>query len=165
MYVTVGRDGEHVVWTGWRNPVKESVDLPELRFSADQYEAEVRRAGADLDWEWPGETVARLLEAALREHDDWPARWDCDLDSIWSARMEPGRIDMMLTFPRGAADTDRLWLQFGLTPEISADDPSKQVEQLVARLTAGDPRAVAKVWGGSQAAAEHFGYPWPPDYP
>ncbi|MFD9105214.1 hypothetical protein ACFVZN_29610 [Streptomyces virginiae] len=40
-----------------------------------------------------------------------------------------------------------------------------QAEQLEGRLTAGDPRATAQVWGGSQEAAEKLGYRWPPEYP
>lgn len=34
LYVTVGRDGEHVVWAGWRDPANQDVDLPALRFDA-----------------------------------------------------------------------------------------------------------------------------------
>ncbi|MFF7250681.1 hypothetical protein ACFZBU_43260 [Embleya sp. NPDC008237] len=72
---------------------------------------------------------------------------------------------MVLTCPRGATDTDRHWLQFGLTIEISAGDPSEQAEQIAAGLTAGDPRAGARLWGGTREAAEQYGYPWPPNHP
>jgi len=63
--------------------------------------------------------------------------------------------------PRDRADADQPWLQFGMILPISADDPSDQAEYLEARLTAGDPRATAEVWGGSHDA-EQLGYPWPP---
>lgn len=32
--MTVGRDGEHVTWAGWRDPANQDVDLPALRFDA-----------------------------------------------------------------------------------------------------------------------------------
>ncbi|MFD8755981.1 hypothetical protein ACFV0O_34150 [Kitasatospora sp. NPDC059577] len=164
LYVTVGRDGEHVVWAGWRDPVDEDLDLPELRFAAGQYEAEVLRAEEDRGWEWPGGAVARLLEARLRGREDWLARWDCEVEDVWAARQEPDRIHLLLRHPRNRADTDLPWIQFGTTLWISAEDPSDQVEELEARLTAGDPRATAEVWGGTHHA-EQLGYPWPPADP
>ncbi|MEY2242259.1 hypothetical protein AB8A21_04765 [Streptomyces sp. BF23-18] len=57
---------------------------------------------------------------------------------------------------------DQPWLPFGITLPVSQDDPvDSQAEHLQARLTAGDPRAIAEVWGGSEAYAEQLGYPWP----
>ncbi|MFE6049210.1 hypothetical protein ACFQ6N_00455 [Kitasatospora sp. NPDC056446] len=162
LYVTVRRDGERVVWEGWRDPVKQGLDLPEIRFAADQYEAEVSRAEADRSWEWPAVTVAMLLEAALREPGDWLARWECELEDIWAARGAPEEIQVVLRHPPDREDTDLPYIQFGMTLPISADDPSEQARRLEAQLTAGDPRAVAEVWGGFQN--EKLGYPLP-DYP
>lgn len=161
LYVTVRRHGDHVVWTGWRDPAHQEFDPPELRFTADQYEAEVLRAGEDRSWEWPAGAVARLLEAGLRRHADWLARWDCELEGVWSSRKEPDRIHVVLMHPRNRADPDRPWLQFGMTLPIAADTPSTQAERYEAQLTAGDPRTTAEVWGGSHDA-ERLGYPWPP---
>ncbi|MFE3501841.1 hypothetical protein [Kitasatospora sp. NPDC059160] len=161
LYVTVGRDGEQVVWSGWRNSASRDVDLPELRFAAGPYEAEVRRAEADRAWETTTGAVARLLEARLRSRTDWLLRWDCEVDAVWNHRENPDRIHLLLLHPRDRAESDLPWLQFGIALPISAADPSAQAEQLEARLTATDPRATAEVWGGSYQA-EQLGYPWPP---
>ncbi|MFB7477002.1 hypothetical protein [Kitasatospora sp. NPDC056184] len=163
LYLTVGRDGEHVVWAGWRDPARQDLDLPELRFTVDQYEAEVRRAGADRSWEWTGGVVARLLEAALRRQEDWLVRWDCEVEGVGSSRTEPDRIDVVLRHPRGRDENDQL--QFGMVLPITADEPSEQAEHLEAQLIAGDPRAAAEVWGGSPELAERLGYPWPDVHP
>ncbi|MGW2542421.1 hypothetical protein ACWC5I_16480 [Kitasatospora sp. NPDC001574] len=159
--MTVRREGELVVWTGWRDPANQGVYLPELRFAAGQYGAEVLRAGEDRGWEWPGGAVARLLEAALRGREDWLARWECELESVLASRKQPDRIHLLLRHPPEQADTDLPWIQFGMTFPISADDPSEQAVHLEARLISGDPRATAEVWGGSYDA-EQLGYPWPP---
>jgi len=84
LYVTVTRSGDRVVWAGWRDPADQDVDLPELRFAAGQYAAEVRRAGEDRSWEWPAGAVARLLEAGLRGRGEWLARWDCEVEGVWA---------------------------------------------------------------------------------
>ncbi|MFF4819309.1 hypothetical protein ACFY2K_32595 [Kitasatospora sp. NPDC001309] len=162
VYVTIRREGQHVVWSGWRNPVTEEVDLPEFRFDAGQYEAEIHRATTDRSWEWPARTVARLLEERLREHTDWPAAWDCELDGVSAWPWEPDRITVFLFHPgRSAIREGRPWLQFRMTVAISGDDPADQAERLEARLTAEDPREAAEVCGGSKAFADQLGYPWP----
>ncbi|MFH8574275.1 hypothetical protein [Streptomyces sp. NPDC017993] len=51
LYVTIRREGQHVIWSGWRNPDEDDVDLPELRFDVNQYDVEVRRASTDRSWE------------------------------------------------------------------------------------------------------------------
>ncbi|MFJ6623218.1 hypothetical protein ACIQOW_37335 [Kitasatospora sp. NPDC091335] len=159
LYVTVRRDGEQVVWAGWRDPADQDFDLPELRFAADRYEAEVRRAEEDRGWKWPAAVVATLLEAGLREREDWLARWECELEAVWASREEPDRISVVLRHPPGREETDLPWAQFLMTLPISADDPSDQAGRLEARLTAGDPRATAELCGGSDP--DQVGYPWP----
>ena len=42
--VTIRRDGEHVVWSGWRDLNGPAPVLPEFRFDAGQYDAEIARA-------------------------------------------------------------------------------------------------------------------------
>ncbi|MGW6912891.1 hypothetical protein ACWGB8_03555 [Kitasatospora sp. NPDC054939] len=165
LYMTVRRDGGHVVWADWRDPANQDLDLPELRFAAGPYEAEVVRAGEGRGWESPAGAVARLLEEGLREREDWLVRWDCELEAVWSSRTEPDRIHLVLLHPRDRSDADRPWLQFGLALPISADDPADQAVHLEAQLTAGDPRATAEVWGGSYHA-EQLGYDgYHPDSP
>lgn len=161
LYLTVTRDGDHVVWAGWHDPANQDVALRELRFTAVQYEAEVVRAGEDRSWEWPAGAVARLLEAGLRGREDWLLRWECELQGVWASRQQPDRIDVILMHPPYGPDGDLPWIQFGMTFPISVDDPSEQAECLEAQLTSGDPRATAEVWGGSHDA-EQLGYPWPP---
>ncbi|MGW4898033.1 hypothetical protein ACWEQL_38155 [Kitasatospora sp. NPDC004240] len=157
--MTITRDEEHVVWSGWRDPAERGFDLPEFRFAADQYEAEVLRDEEDRCWEWPAAVVATLLEARLRGHEDWLAMWECELEAVWASRGEPDRIDVVLRHPPGRDETDLPWAQFLMTLPISADDPSDQAGQLEAQLTAGDPRAAAELVGGYNP--EQLGYPWP----
>ncbi|PZT75601.1 hypothetical protein [Streptomyces sp. AC1-42W] len=77
LYVTVRRDGDQVVWSGWRSPVPPGGkrELPELRFEAAAYDAEVARARDDGSWMWPARRTARLIAAGLRERPDLLARW------------------------------------------------------------------------------------------
>lgn len=86
LYMTVTRNADHVVWAGWRDLANQDSDLPELLFTAGQYEAEVLRAGEDRSWEWPAGAVARLLEAGLRGRGDWLVRRDCELEGVWASR-------------------------------------------------------------------------------
>ncbi|WP_052438628.1 hypothetical protein [Streptacidiphilus jiangxiensis] len=165
VHVTIRREMEHVLWTGWRNPMDKDFSLADCRFSAAQYDAEVARAEADRRWQWPGTVVADLLEAKLTADGSGLAAWDCELEAIWDSWNEPDWIDVVLRHPRDCDEREDHWLQFGIRLPISADDPAGQADQLEARLTAEDPRATAQVWGGSQTAAEKLGYRWPPEYP
>ncbi|MER7848557.1 hypothetical protein ABTZ03_32000 [Kitasatospora sp. NPDC096077] len=160
--VTVRREGRHVVWNGWRNPVAASVDLPELRFDADRYEAELDRAAADHSWEWPARTVARLLEERVHGRTDWLTAWECELLSVSAWPSEPDRLTVLLLHPgRPAIRDGHPWLQFRLSIPVSDDHPAAQAEALVSRLSAEDPRTTAEVCGGSRAYAAQLGYPWP----
>ncbi|WP_330239888.1 hypothetical protein [Streptomyces sp. NBC_00525] len=82
LYVTVRRDGDQVVWSGWRSPVPPggTRELPELRFEAAAYDAEVARARDDDSWMWPARRTARLIAAGLRERPDLLARWHVRFD-------------------------------------------------------------------------------------
>ncbi|MFD5872558.1 hypothetical protein [Streptomyces sp. NPDC060322] len=162
VHVTIRREGRHVVWNGWRNPDDDELCLPEFRFDADQYDAELRRAGADLGWEWPARRVARLLEARLRAHSDRLAAWTCELSAVSAWPWEPERIVVLLFHPGLAAvEEDRPWLQFRMAFPVTGDDPAEQAERLCALITAADPRQVAEVCGGSKEFADRLGYPWP----
>ncbi|MFE2149722.1 hypothetical protein [Streptomyces lavendulae] len=162
LYVTVSRDGDDVIWSGWRNPDDDEVELPEFRFDARQYRAEVERAAADHGWEWPARTVARLLERHLVARTDWLPSWECELGGVSAWLWEPERINLFLFHPsRSAIGQDRPWLQFRMTLAVSGDDPAAQAQRLAERLTAGDPRQSAEVCGGSPEFARQLGYSWP----
>ncbi|MDX3573397.1 hypothetical protein [Streptomyces sp. ID05-47C] len=163
MYVTIRRDGGQVIWDAWRNPDDDEVVLPEFRFDAQQYQAEVERATLDRSWEWPARTVARLLEDELRRRTAWLERWECELGSVCAWLWEPAQINLFLFHPgRAATKENRPWLQFQMTLDVSDDHPAAQAYQLADELTAFDPRAAADVCGGSQESARQLGYPWPP---
>ncbi|MFC8717158.1 hypothetical protein [Kitasatospora sp. NPDC057198] len=138
---TVRREGRRVVWGGWRNPADNGVGLPEFRFDAEQYAAELRRAAADRGWEWPARTVARLLRERLRAHPDWPGRWDCELRAVEARPGEPEQITVLLEHSaRSAGGPYRPRRQFRLSLAVTGEEPADQAERLLARLTAGDPR-------------------------
>ncbi|MGW4375087.1 hypothetical protein ACWEJ7_15620 [Streptomyces albidoflavus] len=162
LYATVRRDGDHVVWDRWRNPEKDEVGLPELRFDAGQYRAEVERATTDHSWEWRARTVARLLERDLRQHTDWLARWECELAGVSAWLWQPDRVQLFLFYPpRSTITEDRPWLQFRMMLPVSGEDPTLQAARLAGRLVAGDPRRTAEVCGGSPEFARQLGYSWP----
>ncbi|MFE1287361.1 hypothetical protein [Streptomyces sp. NPDC058751] len=162
LYVTIRRDGDHVIWSGWRNPDANRVDLPEFWFDAREYQAEVERAVADHSWEWPARTVARLLELKLGEHTDWLAQWECELGGVSAWLWEPDRINLFLFHPGlSVIGEGRPWLQFQMVLNVSGDDPEEQAEELAERLVAGDPRRTAEVCGGSPEYASRLGHPWP----
>ncbi|GGT84603.1 hypothetical protein [Streptomyces lateritius] len=163
--MTLRRDGDEAVWADWRDPATGDVDMPELRFDAGQYEAEVRRAGEDRSWEWPAGAVAQLLEAKLRRRAAWLDRWKCELEEVWASRAEPDRIHVVLTHPRVRPEEGQPWLQFGMSLPVSGDGPADQAGRLEARVTAGDPRLAAEAWGGSEEHAEQLASPWPAHRP
>ncbi|GAA3047854.1 hypothetical protein GCM10020229_69000 [Kitasatospora albolonga] len=161
LYVTVGREDGQIVWSGWRDPGNRLPALPEFRFDAVAYEAEVRRAAADRSWEWPGVVVAQLLEADLRGASEWLERWDCEVEAVCASRAEPDGIEVMLRHPAGLGEES---FQLQIELPVGDRDPGERAAQLAAELTAGDPRTDAKFWAGSTELAERMGYPWPPDH-
>jgi hypothetical protein len=80
----IARDGDWVTWTDFRDytgvfdrpgdPSDDSQGRPlerkQLRFDAQQYDAELARAVADRSWESPSRVTARILRAMLAEHED-----------------------------------------------------------------------------------------------
>ena len=84
--VVTSADGRYVHWIDFRDFVGrfagplaaypdtdddegKSWNLPDLRFALDPYQAEIRRSTADLSWETPRRTAARLLHERLRPLD------------------------------------------------------------------------------------------------
>ncbi|GGV90032.1 hypothetical protein GCM10015535_45120 [Streptomyces gelaticus] len=80
LHVTIRRDGDHVVWSDWSRPAPPSSsplprELPEYRFEAAAYDAEITRAENDHSWTWPARRTARLIAAGLRDRPDLLTRW------------------------------------------------------------------------------------------
>ncbi|MGW6978898.1 hypothetical protein ACWGE1_05530 [Streptomyces sp. NPDC054932] len=150
LYVTVRREGDEVVWDGWRNPAGGNADLPEFRFDAAQYAAEVLRADQDHAWEWPARRVAGLLAQRLREDAAWSRRWECEVDAVRTDPAARSRLDLVLVHPDAEADREgRPWLQLGVTLDVGDGDPAAEADRLAARLAAGDRKEMAEVWGHS----------------
>ncbi|MFJ3881222.1 hypothetical protein ACIPW5_27710 [Streptomyces sp. NPDC090077] len=62
VFVTIRREGDRVVWSGWENTDDIRVPVPpEAVFDARQYDAELARSVADHGWEEPVDTACRLL--------------------------------------------------------------------------------------------------------
>ncbi|MFG2697949.1 hypothetical protein [Kitasatospora sp. NPDC048407] len=163
LYVTVRQEGGVVVWDGWRNPYIKDLDLPAYRFDAGQYLGEIDRAGTGVP-DWPARGVGRLLQAQLVRRPELLAAWECELDEVWTWPGGPDRID--LTFYHPAVPVGRgtsPHLQFLAELTVPAGDPVALAAELVDRLTSADPRAWARVCGGSAEYAEQLGYPWPED--
>ncbi|MFJ4645562.1 hypothetical protein ACIP6Q_18750 [Streptomyces bobili] len=159
LYVTIQRDGEDVLWNGWRNPDEDEVDLPAFRFPAHEYQREIERATADLSWEWPARTVARLLEQDLRQRTDWLTRWECELGAVSAWPWNRDQINVFLFHPgRPSVSDDGPWLQFQMTLAVSHDAPAEQAARLAEQLLAADPRQAARLVGGSPEFATQLGY-------
>ncbi|QES53181.1 hypothetical protein DEJ51_02035 [Streptomyces venezuelae] len=157
LYVTVRREGGEVVWDGWRNPAGGHADMPEFRFDAARYAAEVRRAEQDRAWEWPARTVAGLLAERLRADPGWSRRWECELDAVWTDQAAPGRVELVLLHPDAAADREgRPWLQLGVTLEVGDGDPEAEADRLAALVASTDRQELARVWGRSAHYSEEF---------
>ncbi|MGG8409848.1 hypothetical protein ACM614_26350 [Streptomyces sp. 12297] len=58
-----------MLWTSWENTHDIRVPVPaDVHFDADRYDAELARAAADVSWEQPVDTAARLLAEELAAH-------------------------------------------------------------------------------------------------
>lgn len=57
-----------MLWTSWENTHDNRVPVPtDPHFDAAQYDAELARASADVSWEQPVDTSARLLVRELAD--------------------------------------------------------------------------------------------------
>ncbi|MDA3649619.1 hypothetical protein LZ318_08210 [Saccharopolyspora indica] len=159
LYVTIRRAGEHVVWSGWRDPGDPETGLSEFRFDAKQYAAEVERASSDRSWEWRAYTVARLLQQELERQDEWFERWDCRLGGVHSYPLSRAWFTFYSPHPRQVGRDDP-WLQFRMVRRVSPADPETEAAEILARLLTRDPREIAEVCGGTPEWAEQLGYRW-----
>ncbi|GAA1656995.1 hypothetical protein [Actinoplanes couchii] len=150
LYVTVRRDGDRVVWGGWRNPDDEEIDLSEFVFDAAGYDRELLRATTDTSWEWPARTVARLLGRHLRETPDILARWNCEPHAAVAWPWQRDRVTVLLFHPgRPTADPDARWEQFLVEFVIGSGDPVDEAARWADHLATTDPRRTGRRVGGN----------------
>jgi hypothetical protein len=146
--VTVRREGDQVLWTAWRNPDNEDLALPDFTFDAGDYDREITRAAADLSWEWPARTVARLLKADLSARTVWQQEWGFEVTAVSAWPWQRDQISVFLFSPdRAAIAAGRPYLQYRLALPVTDRDPAAQAAELAAQLTAGDPRTTAEICG------------------
>ncbi|TYB38787.1 hypothetical protein [Actinomadura chibensis] len=152
LYVRVRRDGNTVVWDGWRNPDKPALALDTFRFDAAAYLAELRRAESERDWEWPGRVVARLLREELRGRPDILARWTSELAFVECLPWERREVRVSFFTPRlpaGPSARDALWSQYLFRLDVTEADPQEQAAEAIAGLLESDPRLRAERVGGT----------------
>ena len=161
LYVTVVLDGDTVVWRDWRG-YTSSASPPELRFAAEQYDAELTRAETDRTWEWPARAIARLLRARLAAQPDLLTRWQCTPGSTWARADEPAQVRVSFIYPQQPTLPEtQPWLQFQHIIAIDSTPPAEQVAHIVEQMASVDPKTQATVVGGRRDYAQELGYTWP----
>ncbi|WP_017236782.1 hypothetical protein [Streptomyces sp. SS] len=154
LYVTVRREGAHVVWDGWHRPCTPP-GLPPmpaaLRFDADAYDTEVVRAERDLSWSWPARRTAWLISAGLRERPELLARWG--LGRGWISTDFRAPDTTLVTFggppltADGAPDTERPARQYLWYLPDDGTPPEEQAARALERLAESDPRGYPELRG------------------
>lgn len=168
LYVTVRRDGDHVVWDNWRQtqPGSRPASLsPARRFDAATYDTEIARAGTDRSWSWPARTLARLLTAELTAHPSLLSRWDARRGWISTGHEDPDTVDVTFLYVPGLGtgnpERPDSPLQFRWVLADDGTPPEAQAAAAVRRLAEQDPRTYAQLCGGSPRRARELGYAWP----
>ncbi|EFL16835.1 hypothetical protein [Streptomyces sp. C] len=165
LYVTVRREGDEVVWDGWRGAA--GPPPPELRFDAAAYEAEVRRARADESWAWPARRTARRITAALRARPELRTRWELRWIRAATDWRDPDLVTVNFghrpapATPPGPGEDPAPSLTFEWQLPDDGRPPEAQAEAAVARLETADPKTYARLTGGNRELAESLGYTWP----
>ncbi|MEU0373005.1 hypothetical protein ABZ070_22605 [Streptomyces sp. NPDC006283] len=164
LHVTIRREGDEVVWGGWRG-ASGGVVVPEYRFDAALYDAEITRAENDHSWSWPARDTARLIAAGLRERPDLLTGWDAAKGWIGTDFNAPHiTVLSFILWPglaAGRKDRDGPWLQFVWRLPDDGTPPAERAAAALRRLAADDPKTYADVIGGSREYAEELGYSWP----
>ena len=145
LYVTVRREGDHVVWDGWRRTSGER-GLPELsayRFDAVAYDAEIARAERDQSWAWPARHTARLITAGLRDRPESLTRWG--LRQGWISTEFDAPDTTLVTFTGPGEEGERR--QFLWRIPDDGTPPEEQAAEALRRLDEGDPRGYAELRG------------------
>lgn len=170
LYVTICREGEHVVWRDWRRPAtppsrQPPPELPEYRFSAAEYDTEIARAENDHAWAWPARSTARLIAAGLRDRPDLLTRWNAQPGWVGTDFTDPDATVLSFMYWPGLAagqrDKDGPWLRFIWSLPDDGTPPEDRAAAALRRLATADPKTYAEVRGGSREHAEALGFPWP----
>ncbi|MFJ9843388.1 hypothetical protein ACIRYZ_23560 [Kitasatospora sp. NPDC101155] len=170
LYVTIVRDRDTVLWRNWRRPPAPKSEpplpeLPDLRFDAAQYDAEIARAENDHSWEWPARTLARLIREQLGQQPDLLAQWSCQRGWIGTHYAQRDQVELSFTYPerpRFGSDKNP-WVQFIWTIPDNGTPPEEQANAVLRQLAAASPTTYARLAGGSREAAEALGFTWPPE--
>lgn len=145
-FVTIQRRADRVVWTGWENT--EDIRLPvpaDVHFGAAAYDAELARAVADLSWEEPVDSVARLMTLELAESGCFE-RWGCGVNTVYPLRRQESAQVVVHFSPLEAPYS--IGSTFVHEVPVSRDVPAEeQVRRFVDMVAADDPRATAGVLG------------------
>ncbi|MEU1369051.1 hypothetical protein ABZ454_23340 [Streptomyces sp. NPDC005803] len=141
LHVTIRRDGDQVVWSDWRCPPPPSSPLhtrriPELRFDAVAYDAEITRAEMDHTWTWPARKVARLIVAGLRDRPDLLTRWGMELSWAGTDFRDPDRTALCLLYVGEDGSPKHLMWRL---PE-DGTPPEDRAAEALDRLATVDPR-------------------------
>ncbi|MFB6505997.1 MULTISPECIES: hypothetical protein [unclassified Streptomyces] len=145
LYVTIRRDGDQVVWSDWRLPAWwDSPELPERRFDAAAYDAEVARAENDHSWASPAYRTARLIAAGLRDRPDLLTRWDVRLHWISSDFRDRDCTNVSLLYrpepDTGQGREEDFWRQRMWRIPVDGTSPEDRAAAALRRLAAEDPR-------------------------
>ncbi|MEU4122122.1 hypothetical protein [Streptomyces virginiae] len=164
LYVTIRRDGDEVVWDGWRGAV--GPPPPPCRFDAAAYDAELARAERDHSWCWPARSTARLIAAGLRERPELAARWELSQHWVGTDWRDPDAVVLHLRHepsapPPGTGGS--LSFQWQLPDDDGP--PRDRAAAVLRRLETDDPKAFATFGGGDDELARALGYRPPPPAP
>ncbi|MER7733367.1 hypothetical protein ABTX80_21000 [Streptomyces erythrochromogenes] len=164
LYVTIRRDGDEVVWGGWRGVDAQARPPREYRFDAAAYDAEVERAEGDHSWCWPARRTARLISSGLRDRPELLGRWGLMPSEISTDPREPHTTVIRLVFlaPDGAEDGHgrplRLYFDWRLPDDGSP--PEERAAGALDRIEQFDPKDFAPLARGSSELAAALGYTW-----
>ncbi|MFC9816190.1 hypothetical protein ACFVJM_29490 [Streptomyces virginiae] len=164
LYVTIRRDGDEVVWGGWRGVDVKGRPPREYRFDAAAYDAEIERAERDHSWCWPARRTARLISAGLRDRPELLGQWGLMAADISTHHREPHTTVMRFVFlaPDGAEDGHgrplRLYFDWRLPDDGSP--PQERAAAALDRIERSDPKDFAQLQRGSSELAAALGYTW-----